>query len=228
MKNDELYNIARDALNESELKSEDIPNIDLYVDQIINIVSAKLALGSERFYDRQLTKTMINNYSKDGLITPIKGKKYSKEQILQILTIYTLKGALSINEIKRMLSGLYSTEDFDEIKLKEIYDRHMDIKTVNKEYAVAALDGIVERNSLDLNSDSDYINTVFALAALSSQLKNMAQAMIDARFPEPVEKDEQEKEKREKEEKKKEKEEKKKEKEREKDKKKESSDAENN
>ena len=194
MNNEQIREIALDALNDAELRSSEIPNIDLYVDQIINLISEKLKEGSDRYAERQLTKTMINNYSKDGIITPVKGKKYNKEQILQMLTVYTLKGTLSIGEIKRLILGAYETEGFDGDSLRELYDRHLDIKDVNREYAMAALDGIVERNSLDVENDVDYISTVCALVALSAQLKHIAQAMIDARFPEPEEPEKEEKE----------------------------------
>lgn len=191
MNKSELYDIAKDAVNDAELRSTDIPPIDLYVDQILNLMSERLSEGSERYLDRQLTKTMINNYSKDGLITPVKGKKYNKEQILQMLTIYTLKGTFSIGEIKRLLDGAYASEGFDASSLTALYDRHLDIKEANREYALAALDGILERNELDIDNDADYISTVCALASLSAQLKNIAQAMIDARFPEPVEEEDE-------------------------------------
>ena len=191
MNKSELYDIAKDAVNDAELRSTDIPPIDLYVDQILNLMSERLSEGSERYLDRQLTKTMINNYSKDGLITPVKGKKYNKEQILQMLTIYTLKGTFSIGEIKRLLDGAYASEGFDASSLTALYDRHLDIKEVNREHALAALDGILERNELDIDNDTDYISTVCALASLSAQLKNIAQAMIDARFPEPVEEEDE-------------------------------------
>ncbi|MBP3370794.1 MAG: DUF1836 domain-containing protein [Clostridia bacterium] len=193
MNNSELLNIVNDALNESELKSSEIPNIDLYVDQIINLIGEKLKEGSERYSERQLTKTMINNYSKDGLITPVKGKKYNKEQILQMLTVYTLKGTLSIGEIKRLLQGAYSSDGFDGEALQHLYDNYLDIKDVNREHAVMALEGIVERNGFDVENDVDYISTVCALVAFSAQLRNIAQAMIDARFPEPEEPEEDEK-----------------------------------
>ena len=183
MNREELNKIVNDALNEAELESSDIPTIDLYVDQILNLVNERLQDGSERYYDRQLTKTMINNYSKEGLITPVKGKKYDKEQILQMLTVYTLKSTLSINEIKRLLQGMYATENFDDAELTRLYDRHLDIKNVNREYAVEALNGIIERNSLDISNDLDYISLVCAIAAFSAQMKNIAQAMVAERFP---------------------------------------------
>ena len=183
MNKEELYDIAKDAINDAELRSNDIPPIDLYVDQILNLLSERVAQGSERFLDKQLTKTMINNYSKDGLITPVKGKKYNKEQIVQMLTVYTLKGTLSINEIKRTLKGAYASGDFGGEELTALYDRYLDIKNDNREYAKMALDGIIERNDLDMESDVDYISAICALVSFSAQLRNMAQAMIDDRFP---------------------------------------------
>ena len=191
MNKEELYDIAKDAINDAELRSNDIPPIDLYVDQILNLLSERVAQGSERFLDKQLTKTMINNYSKDGLITPVKGKKYNKEQILQMLTIYTLKGTLSIGEIKRILDGAYAVEGFDAKELTALYDRHLDIKEVNREYALMVLDGILGRNELDVDNDIDYISIICALASFSAHLRNMAQAMIDVRFPEPIEEDDE-------------------------------------
>ena len=186
MNKEELAKVVEDALNESELKSEEIPAIDLYVDQILNLVNEKLLEGSERYHDRQLTKTMVNNYSKEGLITPVKGKKYDKEQILQMLTIYTLKSTLSINEIKRLLNGMYATEGFDVEELTRLYDRHLEIKESNREYALVALDELIERNELDISDDLDYISLICAISAFSAHLKNIAQAMIDSRFPQPT------------------------------------------
>lgn len=190
----ELEIIVTDALDEVELESKDIPAIDLYVDQIINLISERLKQGSERYHDRQLTKTMINNYSKEGIITPVRGKKYDKEQILQMLTVYTFKSTFSIGEIKRLLNGLYEIEGFDGEELCRRYDRHLLIKENNRAHAMTVLDGIIERNQFDLENDFDYASLICALAAFSSQLKNIAQAMIDARFPEPKKEEELEEE----------------------------------
>ena len=220
MTRDELTNIAVDATNDAELISKDIPAIDLYVDQIINLISSKLSEGSERHRSRVLTKTMINNYSKDGIIMPVKGKKYTREQVMQILFIYSLKSTLSIGEIKRLLYGAYESDGFGAAELTALYDKHEDIKGETRDYALHLLnDGILEHFSLDPENDSDYVSTICALVATSAHLKNIAQAMIDAKFPEPPEEssDEKDKEKEKKrEEKEKSKEEKSKEKSKEK------------
>ena len=62
--------------------------------------------------DKLLTKTMINNYSKAKVITPVKGKKYTKEQIIQMLIIYQLKNNLSIQEIKELLTPIYESDTY--------------------------------------------------------------------------------------------------------------------
>ncbi len=211
MKKQELDAVISDAVNDSELRSAEIPAIDLYVDQIINLVAEKQKGGSERFLDRQLTKTMINNYSKDGVITPVKGKKYTKEQILQILTVYSMKNTLSIGEIKRILTGAYSIDGFDGEALNEFYDRYMDIKDDNRVYAAKIVDGMIEAKGIDVENDEDFLVALGGIVSLSGFFKNIAQAMIDAKYPEPEEPEESEKddESNEKSEKKKEKKEKK-------------------
>ncbi len=220
MNQEELYRIAEDAVREEELLCSEIPAIDLYVDQILNLVTEKLKTGSERYHDRQLTKTMINNYSKDGLISPVKGKKYNKEQIIQILTIYTLKNTLSISEIKRLLDGAYSIEGFDGDSLCEIYDRYMAVKRENRQYSREILDGIMERYQLDASDEKDFMIIVGALLSLSAFLRQTAQAIIDARYPIPAEETEEKDKEKEKDKDKEKKKEKDKDKEKEKKKKK--------
>ncbi len=218
-----LINLALDATNDAELTARELPAIDLYVDQIISLIAGKAETGSERHHSKLLTKTMINNYCKDGIISPVKGKKYTPEQLVQILYVYSLKNTLSIGEIKRLLGGAYSIEGFDADKLKTLYDTHEDIKNDSREMAMNFLSrDIIERLSLDVESDTDYITVICALVSMSAYLKDIAQAMIDTRFPEPPSEDEdKEKEKeREKEEKEKKKENKDKAKEEKKDKKK--------
>ena len=178
-----LQEIIEDAVNENELRADEIPNIDLYVDQIINLVSDKTKCSAARYQDRQLTKTMINNYSKDGVITPVNGKKYNKEQIVQILTVYSLKNTLSIGEIKRLLDGAYSIPGYNGDSLIENYNRYIDIKNGNKEYAKTVADELVEKNGLDIEDDRDYILAACSLLSLSSFLRNTAQAMIDEKYP---------------------------------------------
>jgi len=109
----------------SHVKIEDIPNIDLYMDQVTTLMEEKLR-PSTRYpgEDKILTKTMINNYAKNNLLPPPVKKKYSKEHVLVLIFIYYYKGILSINDIQTLLHPLtdkYFGKD-TEFNLESIYN----------------------------------------------------------------------------------------------------------
>lgn len=97
--------LAENLLWEHLMDSNDIPEIDLYMEQILTLLE-----------NQGVTKTMINNYSKEHLIDPLKGKKYNKEQILQILCILNLKQNVPLFQI----GGLMDQEA--EIDYRKVYD----------------------------------------------------------------------------------------------------------
>ena len=145
----ELELLVKEAVRDADLRAAEIPAIDLYVDQITSLTSDKLKEGAERFHDRVLTKTMINNYSKDGLISPIKGKKYSKEQILQMLLVYSMKNTLSIGEIKQILQGVYALPTYNTAMLESVWERFLDIKEKERNQAWEEVQGFIDAHSLD-------------------------------------------------------------------------------
>ena len=87
--NEQMKQIITEAVSDADLTAAQIPRLDLYLDQILSLISERNAEGSERYAGRVLTKTMINNYSKEGAILPLKGKKYNRHQVLQILFIHS-------------------------------------------------------------------------------------------------------------------------------------------
>ena len=109
---EELLQTILQSLEKVEyIKSEDIPNIDLYMDQVLTFMDRKLRSAVRpQTEDRVLTKTMINNYAKNDLLPPPIKKKYSKEHVLLLIFIYYYKGLLSINDIQTLLSPI--TKDF--------------------------------------------------------------------------------------------------------------------
>lgn len=109
------------------IQMEDIPELDLYMDQVIQLFEAKLSAVKRNENEKILTKTMINNYAKGKLLLPIKNKKYSKEHLILMVLIYNLKGALSISDIKLSLNNIIDncTED-DSYPLRELYDCYLE------------------------------------------------------------------------------------------------------
>ena len=107
-----LLNSIMDSFDRiSYVKSSDIPNIDLYMDQVTTFMDKNFR-KTTRYPgdDKVMTKTMINNYAKNDLLpTPVR-KKYSREHILVLIFIYYYKGILSISDIQTLLGPV--TEKF--------------------------------------------------------------------------------------------------------------------
>lgn len=106
------------------LKASDVPDIDLYMDQVTTLMEDRLAKVSRKGEDEKiLTKTMINNYVKNNLLPPPNKKKYSKEHILMLIFIYYYKGILSIGDIQKLLTPI--NENFfakEDMKVEDIYE----------------------------------------------------------------------------------------------------------
>ncbi len=86
------------------IRTEDIPDIDLYMDQVTTFMDEKLKNTTrDPEHDKILTKTMINNYAKNNLLPPPIKKKYSKEHMLLLIFIYYYKNILSITDIQTLL-----------------------------------------------------------------------------------------------------------------------------
>lgn len=123
--NDDLLNSILASLGRVEyISPDDIPDIELYMDQVTTFMDGRLRATS-RYpgEDKILTKTMINNYAKNDLLPPPVKKKYSKEHVLLLIFIYYYKSILSINDIRTLLGPI--TEQFfrndGEFNLESVY-----------------------------------------------------------------------------------------------------------
>ena len=102
----------------------DIPNIDLYMDQVTTFMEEQLSSTKRYEDDKILTKTMINNYAKNNLLPPPNKKKYSKEHLLVLIFVYYFKNLLSIKDIEILLKPLtdkYFAVD-SEFDMESIYE----------------------------------------------------------------------------------------------------------
>lgn len=88
------------------IKPGDLPNIDLYMDQVTTFMEEQLASTKRYKEDKILTKTMINNYAKNKLLPAPEKKRYSKEHLLMLVFIYYFKNILSINDIQTLMKPI--------------------------------------------------------------------------------------------------------------------------
>lgn len=100
---------------------EELPNIALYLDQLVTILEDYLANYIQDDNNKEnkiITKTMINNYVKQGIIDSPNGKKYNKIHIAKLFVICILKQVYSINDIKELIALAIKT-----VPLEKAYNR---------------------------------------------------------------------------------------------------------
>jgi hypothetical protein len=171
---------------ESNLKLDEIPNIDLYMDQVIQLFENKFADSKRNDEEKILTKTMINNYAKGKLIFPIKNKKYSKEHLILMSFIYQLKGALSINDIQTTLDVINKRIVKEDIEIDSFYNSYLNLS--KKNVADFNMD-IIERVK-DVNEEvskmedrnAPYLEQVLMISSLvhmSNLYRKVAEKLVD-------------------------------------------------
>ena len=121
----DLLNSILDSLSRIDhAKLEALPDINLYMDQVITFMEKELYPTKRHEEDPILTKTMVNNYVKNNLLPPPEKKKYSKEHMYLLIFIYYFKNVLSINDtqkIFRPLTDMFYDKKSRDISLEEIY-----------------------------------------------------------------------------------------------------------
>lgn len=105
------------------IKAASLPDIELYMDQVTTFMDEHLNEAKRYSDDKILTKTMINNYTKNKLLPPSEKKKYSQGHLILLIYIYYLKNVLSINDIQTLLEPMIAnhfSSDSD-LTMKDIY-----------------------------------------------------------------------------------------------------------
>ena len=153
---EDLINSIIESLGRIQhINLEDIPNIDLYMDQVTTFMESKLRNSTRNpEEDKILTKTMINNYAKNDLLPPPVKKKYSKEHILLLIFIYYFKGILSISDIQILLKPI--TEKYfhtsKEMDLGAIYE---EVFSLEKDAIADLQENIIKKFDLSHNTFKD-------------------------------------------------------------------------
>lgn len=126
------------------VKPEELPAIDLYMDQVTTFMGEHFETAKRHESDKLLTKTMINNYTKSGLLPSPEKKKYSRDHMYLLLFIYYLKSMLSIEDIRMLLEPMaeqfYKTDS--DVNIKQIYE---EIFAICSDTARETVDGMKEK-----------------------------------------------------------------------------------
>lgn len=172
---------------------EDIPSIELYMDQITTFMDKQLHGNKRHEEDKILTKTMINNYSKNALLPPSDKKKYSKDHIILLIYIYYLKNFLSINDIQNLLQPMTDSY-FHKNSGTTMADIYSDLFALEQQYGVKVRESIQEVYEIadkQLEASDDYLKTYAMITMLSYDIyakKQLVEKLIDSLHEEPVSK----------------------------------------
>jgi len=165
---------------------DDIPNIDLYMDQVTTFMNKFLSGCKRTPEDKILTKTMINNYAKNDLLPSPDKKKYSKKHLIILIFIYYLKGFLSISDIQSLIKPLtdnhYNIES--EVSLEKIYETifSLENKRINDWKKELAELNELSKTVFEDENDEDILQSFSLICLLSFDVymrKKAIETMID-------------------------------------------------
>ena len=176
------------------VKPEEIPNIDLYMDQVLSFINDRTRyLTRNPEEDKIFTKTMINNYAKTKILpAPVK-KKYSKDHILLLLMIYYFKGVLSVSDTGELLGKI--TEKYfgnqGDMAFENIYEEVFKLEAGEIEFLkkdIAEKFRIAEGTFEDAPEESRDFFKTFAFICILSYDVFMKKLMIEKLVDEIVRK----------------------------------------
>lgn len=176
--------IIEDMAFHNQVLPEDIPKIDLYIDQVIQLFESSFAESKRHPDEKILTKTMINNYAKGKLFYPVQNKKYSRNHVMLISLIYQMKSALSINDVKLVLNGINEKAAQKELDLAEFYQSYLNLQQGNAEIFADALKQQAHEASAQVAGaeDSEELERVLLIASLvhtSNLYRRAAEKLVD-------------------------------------------------
>ncbi|KYN78509.1 hypothetical protein A0J52_04280 [Clostridium sporogenes] len=184
-----LETILSNITEFNDIKLSDIPDIDLYMDQVITLFDMKLKSLKRDENDKIMTKTMVNNYAKGKFFPTVKGKKYTKEQIILLEMIYNLKQSLSLSDIETVLTPIMESIHKEQNKFPTVEDlygtflsvKEIELKNFHEEFN--KLSSIIKEKSEKLQGEDvklkEVVLLIFTLISKANMEKRMAEKLID-------------------------------------------------
>jgi Domain of unknown function (DUF1836). len=178
----ELKKTIRELIRMDFITPDELPGIELYMDQLTRFMNQHLGSTLRNEDDKTLTKTMINNYTKNKLLPPPEKKRYTRKHLILLIYIYYMKNVISISDIRRILEPI-TEKEIDPDKAFEIYKSIFEMEKLqyfNTEASIVKSQQIVEKK---LPSDEDeYLNKMAFIYMLGYDIfmkKRLIEKLID-------------------------------------------------
>lgn len=107
---DEIRDLARGLAQAPQVTPGEIPDLEIYMDQLTTYLDKRL-----NFYSREgdapfVTKSMVNNYSKAGLLPPPLAKRYNRIHVMTLALVCQLKRLFTIQDLGKLLAPVAGEE----------------------------------------------------------------------------------------------------------------------
>lgn len=187
----QVNDLLTEIVNSHDIELNDIPDIDLYMDQVITLFEMKLQSLKRDDEDKIMTKTMVNNYVKAKILPLVKGKKYNKQQIILLNLIYNLKQNLSLTDIGTLFQPILKEiqeHENSQGTIEKMYEVFLDIQKLQKnnfEEDFNKLSELIKEKSSGIDMDDklkELTLTVLTLISQANLQKRMAEKIIDKFF----------------------------------------------
>lgn len=205
----EILTLLNDIFSYKAIDANSIPDIDLYMDQVTTLIESKMNSLKRKHEDKMLTKTMINNYTKEGILFSPVMKKYTKNHIKMLVMIYYFKQVLSMNDIKAILkpvsdkhmqqeaktntgkggdnkaSGKKTSEPVQDDFIEKLYDTFIYLEEFERNNFQDTMNDMmdrIEKVGEDLTNRSSVFMMIVDLVLQAQVRKTMAEKLIDTYF----------------------------------------------
>lgn len=108
---DEMRELAGKLAQAPKIAPEEIPDLEIYMDQLTTYLDKKLGFFCREGDAPFVTKSMVNNYSKAGLLPPPLAKRYSRVHVMTLALVCQLKRLFSIQDLERLLAPVAGEEE---------------------------------------------------------------------------------------------------------------------
>lgn len=172
---DDVRHTAEGMTQVPQITRGEIPDIDLYMDQLVTYLDRRLAFFRPDANSPLVTGAMINNYSKQKLLPSAKNKRYSARHIMSLSLICQLKRVLPVQDMDKIFAA-----DGEEDSLAALYDLFLHTQQEAFSHAPALADQLIAAAG-DLSEDEGTAAVVLQLAAEAQLRLLMAQRLLDSR-----------------------------------------------
>ncbi|MGI6205948.1 MAG: DUF1836 domain-containing protein [Anaerovoracaceae bacterium] len=184
------------------IQTKDMPDMDLYLDQVEGFFRKFLDNINDDLAEKYVTKSIINNYARKGLIAKPNGKKYTKAHMIMIAMVIYLRSIFKIEDISKLMKPLidsYNSKYDDSIDPEVVYDIAENVVEHSRNEFFTGIDdsiSLIKRRLEDTDIEDDermeMLILILTLSIRAGMEKYLANRLMTVYFDEPA-KEKQEK-----------------------------------